>query len=330
MTAGETAVAGDLKARPLRQDDARGVALLVAGYFAELGVSGGMSFEQTRQLFATPWLEGGSGLVLEHRTDIVGYGFVRPSQWKGSDSVQFGLTLKRGYRDREVYQLLTAPLLSAASAIANERRIENISIHLRKADTFHPPILFGLGFHEHPVSMLGFSHDLRNIPNRPLPPEFRFRSAKLPGESPAWLGLMTSIFDDRGRQGEPINEAYLSFIAAKPGFDPEQVLVVEDQNGPVGGGIIDVANAGPGGIAHIMQIGVLPACRRRGIGSALVDRELNWLKDHGAGSALAGMFSSNLAATLFWRLGFRPDPSRTFRFFLRDTVRTAPKPPRRH
>jgi hypothetical protein len=32
------------------------------------------------------------------------------------------------------------------------------------------------------------------------------------------------------------------------------------------------------------------------------------------------MFSTNLAATLFWRLGFRPDSRHTFRFFVRDAA----------
>ena len=321
MTAPETIPADDLRVRPLRQADARGVAVLVADYFTELGTIGGMSVEQTEQLFATSWLEGGCGLVLENGSEITGYGFVRPSQWRGSDTVQFGLTLKQGYRDRQVHRILTDPLLTAAIEVAREHRINNICMHLRVCDTCHPPVMLELGFQEDPVSMLGFSHDLKAIPNRPLPQGLRFRPARLPEESPALMDMMASVFDDRDRQGEPLAESYLALIAAKPGFDPEQMLVVEDSNGMVAGSIIDAT--APGGNSSILQVGVRRDHRRRGIGSALVSRQLNWLKARGAGAALAGMFSTNIAATLFWRLGFRPDPQRTFRFFLRDTAPAA-------
>jgi GNAT superfamily N-acetyltransferase len=330
VTTPETSTADELRVRPLRQDDARGVALLVADYFAELGVSGGMSVEQTEQLFATPWLKDGTGFLLTHGTEITGYGFVRPSQWKGTDTIQFGLTLKRGFRDREIYRVLTDPLMAAALEIASKHRINSISIHLRTADTVHPPVMRELGFREHPVSMLGFSHDLREIPHRPLPQGFSFRRAKLPEESSTLIGLMAAAFDDRDRQGEPIADTYLALIAARSGFDPEQVLVVENSNGLVGGGVVDAPAAGPGGNFIILQVGVLRDHRRRGIGAALISRQLDWLKARGAGAALAGMFSSNIAATLFWRLGFRPDPHQTYHFFIRDTLAPSTQQPRRH
>ena len=327
MAAPELRIAVKPVVRPLRRDDARGVTTLVADYFAELGTKGSMSIEQMEQLFAKPWLKDGSGLLLEHGTDVAGYGFARPSQWKGVDTVQFGLTLKRGYRSRETYRVLTDPLMGAAMEIAKRRGIDNISIHLRSADTVHPSVLLELGFQEHPVSMLGFSHDLEDIPSRPLPRGFHFRPARLPEENGALLALMGAAFDDRDRQGEPISDTYLEFIAGKFGFKPEQVQLVEDGSSPVGGVIVDAGSNVGAGSYTILEVGVLPGLRRRGIGSALLCRQLEWLKALGASAALAGMFSSNIAATLFWRLGFRPDPLRTFRFFVRDaTPLPSPEP----
>ena len=324
MITQESGLAAGLGVRPLRRDDARGVALLVADYFTELGTRGGMSVEQTEQLFATPWLEGGAGFVLERGSEIAGYGFARPSQWKGSDTVQFGLTLKRGYRAREVHRILTDPLLAAAMAIAERRGINNISIHLRSTDTAHPPVMLELGFREHEVSMLGFRHDLKDIPNRPLPQGLRFRPARLPAESSALVTLLAAVFDDRDRQGEPLADSYLDFVLGKSGFEPEQVQIVELGSKPVGCIVADATDNGPGNDYSIIELAVLAGYRRQGIGSALVCRELRWFEARGAGAALTGMFSSNIAATMFWRLGFRPDPRRTFRFFIRDTAATLP------
>jgi GNAT superfamily N-acetyltransferase len=308
---------GQLQVRPIRQDDARGVAALIASLSEELGTRFGMSVEQTEQLFATPWLEGGAGFVLERGSELAGYGFARPTRWKGTDSVQFGLTLRHGYRERESYHILTDQLLEAASSIARQRGITNVSVHLRNSDTVHPPLMIELGFQEQPVSMLGFRHDLADIPPRHLPEGSSFRPARLPEESSAVTDLMGTAFDDRDRQGEPIGSAYIDLISGKAGFDPEQVLLVESCGAPVGCTIVD---APAGSNCRILELGVLPGSRRRGIGSALICRALEWTKARGATAALTGMFSTSHAATLFWRLGFRPDAHNTFRFFIREVT----------
>jgi GNAT superfamily N-acetyltransferase len=312
--------AGQLRVRPLCQNDARGVAGLIAALTRELGTKQGMTLEQTEQLFATPWLDGGMGLILEHGSEVAGYGFARPSRWKGKDTIQIGLSLKKGYRDRESHGILTDPLLEAATELARKHKVDNITIHLRGTDTVHPPVVLELGFQEHPVSMLGFRHDLEGIPPRPVPQGLALRPARLPEESRTLLDLMERAFDDRDRQGEPIADSYLVYLVGRSGFDPEQVLLLEDSGGPVGGVIIDIAARGPGVSSGILQVGVLPGLRGRGIGSAMICRSLEWLKARGARETWAGMFSSNRAATLFWRLGFRPDPTQTFRFFLRDAA----------
>jgi GNAT superfamily N-acetyltransferase len=304
--------------RPLRRDDARGVALLVAAYFAEIGTGTAMTVEQTEQLFATPWLKDGVGFVLDLGSEMAGYGFARPTRWKGTDSIQVGLTLGHGYRDREIYHILTDQLLDAASELARKHGIGKITTHLRNIDTLHLPVVLELGFQQHPVSMLGFHHNLNDIPVRHLPRGFSARPARLPEEKSTVLNLSTLAFDDRDRQGEPLGDTYIDFIAGKSGFDPEQILLAENSGTPVGCAIVNAPARDTGGGYNILELCVLPGSRHLGIGSALVCRVLGWLKARGGRTALTGMFSSNLASTLFWRLGFRPDPQRTFRFFVRD------------
>ncbi|MCX6844038.1 MAG: GNAT family N-acetyltransferase [candidate division WOR-3 bacterium] len=320
MAAPQLKLALKPEVRPLRRDDARAVALLVAGVYAELGSRPAMSIEQTEQLFTTPWLQNGVGLVLECGSEVAGYGFARPTRWKGTDSIQLGLTLKHGRRDRETYHFLTDPLLEAAAELAAKYEISNITIHYRSTDTVHPPVIREIGFEEHPVSMLGFRHDLCVIPQRPLPPGFVMRPARLPEENATVLNLSGRAFDYPDRQGEPVSDGYLDFVSGNPGFDPQQVLLVENAGDPVAYTIVDATAYEGGGSFHITEIGVLPGSRNLGIGSALLSHVLGWMKTKGTRPALTGMFSSNHAATLFWRIGFRPNPLRTFRFFIRNVI----------
>ena len=306
--------------RPLRQDDARAVALLVAGVYAELGSRPAMSVEQTEHLFATPWLQNGAGLVLESGSEMAGYGYARPTRWKGLDTIQLGLILKQGFRERETYHFLTDQLLDVAAELAAKYEIRHITIHYRSTDTIHPPVVREIGFEEHPVSMLGFRHDLNVISRRPMPPGFSLRAARLPEENAVVLGLSGRTFDDRDRQGEPLSSTYLDFVAARPGFDPQQVLLVENAGDPVGYAIVDTAAYQDGGCFHIVEVGVLTGSRNLGIGSALLSHILGWMKARGARTALTSMFSNNHAATLYWRTGFRPDPLRTFRFYVRGVL----------
>ncbi len=330
MTAPQLKLAVKPEVRPLRQDDARNVALLVAGVYAELGSKPAMSIEQTEQLFATPWLQNGAGLVLERGPEMAGYGFARPTRWKGLDTIQLGLILKQGCRDHATYHFLTDRLLEAAVELAAKYEIRYVTIHYRSTDTVHPPVVREIGFEEHPVSMLGFRHDLSIIPRRPLPPGFVLRPARLPEENKVVLGLSGRTFDDRDRQGEPLSGAYLDFVAGKPGFDPQQVLLVENAGDPIAHAIVDAAAYDGGGCYHIVEVGVLAGSRNLGIGSALLSHILGWMKARGTRTALTSMFSNNHAATLYWRTGFRPDPLRTFRFFHRNVLpspRTLPPGP---
>jgi ribosomal protein S18 acetylase RimI-like enzyme len=309
--------------RPLRQNDARDVALLVASVHTEYGSKPAMSVEQTEQLFATNWLQNGAGLVLESGSQMAGYGFARPTRWKGLDSIQIGLTLRQGCRDHATYHFLTDQLLEIATELAAKYEIRYITVHYRSTDTIHPPVMREIGFEEHPVSMLGFRHDLTVVPRRPLPPGFVLRPAQLPAEKPTVLNLSGRTFDDRDRQGEPLSDTYIDFVAGKPEFDPQQILLVENAGDPVAYAIVDSAAYEDGGCFHIVEVGVLSGSRNLGIGSALLSHVLGWMKARGARAAFTSMFSNNHAATLYWRTGFRPDPLRTFRFFIRGVAPAA-------
>ena len=81
--------------------------MLVAGHVAEIGTQPAMSVAQTEQLCATPWLEGGTDPILECGSEMADHGFARPTHWKGTDSIRIVLTLRRGSRDRETYDVMT-------------------------------------------------------------------------------------------------------------------------------------------------------------------------------------------------------------------------------
>jgi len=63
---------------------------------------------------------------------------------------------------------------------------------------------------------------------------------------------------------------------------------------------------------------VLPEYRGRSIGPNLVCRLLEWCRARGAHTTLTGTFSTSPAAAVYWRVGFRPDPFRTYYYFVKD------------
>jgi GNAT superfamily N-acetyltransferase len=131
------------------------------------------------------------------------------------------------------------------------------------------------------------------------------------------LDLSARAFDDRTRQGEPVRQSYLDLETARPDFLPEQLVIAQAGSDPVGYALLVNTNHEPGGSYEIAELGVIPALRGRGIGAALISHCLNWVKSHGASVALVAAFSSNRVSTVYWRMGFRPDQTRTFRFFTR-------------
>jgi len=190
-------------------------------------------------------------------------------------------------------------------------------IYYRSIDNIHPPILRELGFKAHPISMLGFRHDLDSLPEyRPLK-GINIRSIDLTTERQKFIELARAVFDDPANQGEPVNVAHLDLTSSHPNFKPEQFLFAEAGNKPVGYILILQTELGEGLSYDIADFGVLPQWRGKGIGYTLMVYALNWIKRQKAKTALAASFSSNPANAVYWRLGFRPDPARTYNFFFK-------------
>ncbi|MEO0080329.1 MAG: GNAT family N-acetyltransferase [candidate division WOR-3 bacterium] len=303
--------------RHLTRADGRAVGLLTEEVFHEMGAEPMHSAEATELMFDTPWLANGDGLVLECQGEMAGFGWARDSVWNGKKFINVGLYLRKPFRDRKHHELLTKPLLELAIAVARKYGTHEAVVFCRSIDTFHPPILRDMGFREHPVSMLGFRHDLESIPFFPLPPDVTVRTLSWPGEKGLFTSLSQQVFDDRPKQGEPLHPDTLDFEMTKPSFHSEQFNVVEQGGRPVGYLIILASWEQEQLLYEIAELGILPECRGTGLGKALMCYGLNWVKRHGGPNALTAAFSTNPVAALYWRLGFRPDPARTFIFFTR-------------
>jgi len=306
--------------RPLTRNDGRAAGLLTEEVLHEFGAEPMHSAEATERLFTTPWLEKGAGLVLEHSGEFVGYGWARASVWNGHRYVHVGLFLRKPFRTGESHRLLTEPLLELAVNVARKYHITDAVAFYRSIDLAHPSILRELGFCEHPVRMIGFRNDLKTIPDCPLPEGVRVRILKWPAEKQLFISLTQQVFDDRKQQGEPLHPDSLDFELTKPEFNPEQFLVVERLGKPVGYAILFAAREAQHLLYEFAELGVVPELRHQGLGRALLSQGLNWIKGQGAAAALIAVFSTNHSARLYWRLGFRPDPARTFNFFIRQLL----------
>ncbi len=324
-----------LTTRDLTRQDARPVARLMQAIFGELNARAALSEQSTIDLFDTPWLARGRGLVLETSGKLVGYGWARDSEWNGRKLIHIGLFLSPDYRDAASHRPLTQPLLRLAEQLGKRHGRPQALIFYRSIDTIHPPIARSLGFHDLPTSMIGFRHNLRRIPHprtldprpliphpRPLdpstprtlsltlrPPSLTIRSARLPEENSLLMSLSSRAFDNPATQGEPVDEQYLNLVTRRPGFLPDQILVAESSGNPVGYVISSKTS--------ILELGVLPQSRGKGIGSAMLSRLLHWCRSQGLESISTAAFSTNRVVTLYWRIGFRPDAFQTYYFFTR-------------
>ncbi|MEO0082163.1 MAG: GNAT family N-acetyltransferase [candidate division WOR-3 bacterium] len=307
-----------LSVRPLVQEDGRAVGLLMQEVCREFGAEPLLSVEATVQLFNTPWLERGAGLMLEDSTTIAGYGWARDSAWNGSRYVQVGLFLRNRYRAPASFQILTTPLLELARDISQRYHTPAALTYYRSVDTAHVAIVRAIGFSDMPVAMVGFRHDLKHIPEPRPPAGLSIRPARLPEEKSLLLSLNHQAFDNAAIQGEPLHEQYFDLLPSLAGFEPEQILIAELDRQPVGHAVLhfqpDKPHCGP----ELCEVAVLPKHRGRGIGPTLVHRLLVWCRSRGVGTVFTGSFSTNPAAAMYWRLGFRPDPIRTYFFFTKN------------
>jgi mycothiol synthase len=141
------------------------------------------------------------------------------------------------------------------------------------------------------------------LPDRPLPPD-------------------VTIADWRPDLADQFFQAYAAAFRERPGFPgysagewitrvtendhkPEWSLLARVDGTPVGFviGNIELTLDPPGG--HIWQIGVIPAQRRRGLGSALLAESMRRMQAAGAVTALLTVHVNNPGAILaYTRLGF--------------------------
>ncbi|MGQ9677929.1 MAG: GNAT family N-acetyltransferase [bacterium] len=305
-----------LKVRNLEKSDAYQIGLLTDRIYSEMGSEPIYSVETTIRLFETPWLQDGAGLVLEEDKRIVGYGWARYLSWHCRNVIHIGLFLAPEVRQEEKYQMLTDELFQIARHLAHRFKTSEALMFYRSIDFVHPPIITKFGFRQHPVSMLGFRHDLESLDEIRPPEGVVIRPARLPAEIKLIDDLGNEAFDDPLNQGEHINEAHLQIEIGNPGFQNDQFIIAQHKSRPVGYLVIcSSANTGADKNYDIAEFGVIPSRRRKGIGTALLLSALKWIKKVNAKSAFIAGFSSNPAVSLYWRLKFRPDPLRTYNFF---------------
>jgi GNAT superfamily N-acetyltransferase len=318
----------ELRVHPLTRADSPSIAQFIHEFAWERGAVPSQSREEIELIFDTPWLEDGGGLVLERGSEFGGYGWARRTQWRGYPYVDFGLYLRQPFRAPALYRVLTDPLLALAERVGAEHGISQAKTNYRSDDSFHAPIIQAIGFRRHAVSMLGYRHNLLDVPPHPPSPGVSLRVARLPEESQLLLSLGARSYDDPDKQGLSIHADRIPIETKKPGFQPDQVLVAEKDNEPVG--YVFMAKTAFGGeLAYeLFDIGVVPGARRLGIGTAMVARALAWVKSRGSRIVLASEYSTNPAMSFFWRLGFRPNPRGTYYFYVRDLGRRTRVRPR--
>lgn len=304
------------RVRPLERVDARPVALLFRDISHEFGTEPASSIEATEALFATPWLGGGAGLVMVDREELVGIGWVRDMEWNGQLYVDFGLHLRQSHRSADIHPLLTDPLLDLAQDQGQRCGTDQAIVCYRSIDTGHPPLVRELGFRDLPTTMIGFRHSLDRMPPVKPPKSIVFRPSRLPDELETLIALGEKAFDDRMNMGEPMSVDYWKLAMKTDWFSPGQVVVAEQKGEPVGYAFTWVG-AREAKETGLHEVAVLPKWRGKGIGSALTVEALKWSQDRGSEAVLTGAFSTNRSIAQYWRLGFRPDATRTYYFFTR-------------
>ncbi len=304
--------------RPLLKQDAYSIGGFMEKIHAEFGCEPMHSVEATIRLFDTPWLENGTGLVLESvNAEILGYGWVRLSSWHRQNVIHLGLFLGPAAREEDIYRPLTDELLLNARRLAQQSGIDEIITYYRSIDPIHPTIISQLGFQRHTVSMLGFKHNLEISDIITPPVGIAIRPARLPEEKSLINLLGSKAFDDPVNQGEPVSEIYLDLEMMNPKFNPEQFIIAETNGEPIGYLLMFLSKDTDEICYDIGELGVVPEWRKRGVGLFLLTTALNWMKRKGASRAFIASFSSNPVISLYWKLKFRPDPVRTYFFYTR-------------
>lgn len=132
-------------------------------------------------------------------------------------------------------------------------------------------------------------------PAIPMPPGIR-----LAGWSPETAGRFFAVYEAafRDRPGFPgwPAERWVAWTAGDDEFRPEWSVLAVD--GGADAGFVTCADG------WIVQVGVRPEWRGRGLGAALVVEALRRMRAAGANTALLDVNANNPAAALYARLGF--------------------------
>ena len=121
--------------------------------------------------------------------------------------------------------------------------------------------------------------------------------------APRFFAVYQAAFRERpGFPGEPAEE-WISDVADDEEFRPGWSVLAE---------VPGIGDAGfvTGAVGWIVQVGVLPAARGKGLGAALVRESLGRMVADGAVEAWLDVNVNNAAINLYRRLGFRVDGRR--------------------
>lgn len=306
--------------RPLHKTDVQEIGRITVACRQEIGCDSFYAVDDYEALFDSTWLKKGTALALEEGSTLLGYGWVSLGTWRAQEVICFGVYLLPRAREKSYYQPLIERLLAEAKNLGRIYKVNQIVYFTRALDNVHPAILEHFQFAKHPISMIGMSRPLQKLPKLLLPSELSIRAANLPAELQVLRSLSKAAFDDPQNQGEPLNlnQDFLLIEARNPDFSPEQIILAEVNQEPVGYLIFFLCKNLSYKAYEVVDFGVIPAWRHRGIGCALLNYALRWMRRRGAKRVLASTFSSNPAINIFWHNGFRPDPARTYNFFTRE------------
>lgn len=268
--------------RPLSGDDLPALSALVAACLAH---DGGLPMAADEPLLralyldgsALGWFDGPSllaaaGVVPDASGGVVGAGCVHPAAR--------GRGVGRSVLARTVEDAAGRPLV-----IRSESVTEPAERLLRRAG-------FGPVMGERLLR-----HDLRGVDVAPLPAETELRPWT-EASAAAFFAAWSAAFADRPGFPGWTQDRWVSWTADDEDFSPDHSVVATVADEPVG--FVTVADG------WIVQAGVVPAWRRRGLAAALVTRALAALRADGAAQCLLAVGTDNPGAeALYRRLGFR-------------------------
>ena len=143
----------------------------------------------------------------------------------------------------------------------------------------------------------------RPLPAPPggFPPELSIRGFAPGRDEKAWLALNHEVFAHHPEAGS-IDGADLALRMAQPWFDPDGLLILVDDDRPVG---YCWTKMHPGEIGEIYMVGLKAAYRGKGLARRLTLAGLDHLAQHGATSGMLYAETSNAAAVgLYESMGF--------------------------